>query len=553
MAYRTSRRRLIVWLLPALLLLATVLGLGSYYETNDDTVLTLFLQGRMSSAPVTNLHLYFHGLAAGLARLYQQWPTVPWYGLLLYGLLYLATALTFGVLYRVLRAWLRPGEVAFTLTVFFVLGWLEHAMWFNYLRVPLLLAAAGVWYAAAWPARRFALVVGLLAFSVAWLIRPSAAVLGLLAAAPAAWWLGGRRSGRVLAGAVVLALVGGLAISLTRSPAAATYRRLDVLKSNLNDYQLLRPAPRTAADSLGVRAAQHWLLADSTLVNEQLFQRALPLDAVYVARHTLPVKLQSAARMLGHNYFPLLLLLLLTGGWVAWRPTYVGRREFALVQMGFALGLLVLGGLLKLPPRLALPYLDAWVVANVVFILKRAERLPRRPWWAVVALVGVLALYGYKNMHRRQVLRAEQRANSYALHSLTWPSATLVVADGLETYYKSRSPFDAAWPLPGRVLPLSGWQSLDPSQPGFRASLTGTRSVPEALRRLARQDSAVHWLLTPAGAELLNAQLERSRSAGDPHVRLRPVASGSTTRSNQARPYAPAVNRVKKLDKDKIL
>ena len=31
--------------------------------------------------------------------------------LLLYGLLYLATALLFGVLYRRLRAWLRPGGI----------------------------------------------------------------------------------------------------------------------------------------------------------------------------------------------------------------------------------------------------------------------------------------------------------------------------------------------------------------------------------------------------------------------------------------------------------
>jgi len=553
MANRTSRRPLIVWLLPALLLLVTVLGLGSYYETNDDTVLTLMVQGRMSAAPLTNLHLYFHGLASVLARLYQHWPTVPWYGLLLYSLLYVATALLFRVLYRLLRPWLRPGEAAFTLTILFALGWLEHAMWFNYMRVPLLLAAAGVWFAALRSAQRSALAVGLLAFGVAWLIRPSAAVLGLLLAAPGAWWLAGRRSGQVLAGAAVLALVGGLAISLTRSPVAATYRRLDVLKSTLNDYQLLRPTPRTTTDSLGVRAAQHWLLADSTLVNEALFRRALPLDAAHFAQHTLPVKLQSAARMLMQNYFPLLLVLLLTWVWVARRPTGAGRWEFALVQVGFVLGLLALGGVLKLPPRLALPYLDAWVVANVAFVLKRAERLPRRPWWAVVALLSVLALYGYKTVHRSQMLRAEQHANSYALRSLARSSATLVVADGLETYYKSRSPFDTAWPLPGRIVPLSGWQSLDPSQPVFRESLTGVRAVPEALRRLAQQDSAVQWLLTPAGAELLNYQMESTRAPGAPHVYLRLTMPEFTTRPDQVQQYAPASGRVKKLGKDKIL
>ncbi|UOR07285.1 hypothetical protein MUN82_09335 [Hymenobacter aerilatus] len=553
MAYRISRRRLTVWLLPALLLLITLIGLGSYYETNDDTVLTLLLQGRMSAGPITNLHLYFHGLAAPLVSLYQQWSAVPWYGLLLYGLLYLATALLFGVLYRRLRAWLRPGETAVALALFFLVGWLEHAMWFNYLRVPVLLAAAGVWHSAARPKRTSALVLGLLAFGVAWLIRPSAAVLGLLLAVPGAWWLSGRRSGRVLVGAAALALVGALAVNLTRSPVAATYRRLDVLKSNLNDYQLLRPTPHTAADSLGVRAVQHWFLADSTLVNEALFQRALPLDAAYFMQEKLSGKLQETAQLLVRNYFPLLALLLLSWVWVARRARHIGRREFVLVQLGFGVGGLLLAGVLKLPPRLALPYLDAWVLANGIFILKRAERLPRRPWPVVVGLVLVLGLYGYKTVHRRQMLYAEQQANKHALRGLAQPATTLFVSDGIERYYKSRSPFDAEWPLPGRVLSLVGWQALDPSQPVFRASLTGARAMPESLRRLAQQDSTVQWLLTPAGAELLNIQLERTQQANQPIMQLRGLAPDSVRHTDQLQPYKPSVLPVKKASKAKIL
>ncbi|MBO3269424.1 hypothetical protein [Hymenobacter defluvii] len=545
MVYRKSRRWLFVWLLPALLLLATIVGLGSYYETNDDTVLTLFLQGRMSAVPITSLHLYFHGVAAPLAYLYQQWPDVPWYGLLLYGLLYLATALLFRVLYRLLRAWLRPGETVLALVLFFLVGWLEHAMWFNYMRVPLLLAAAGVWYAAARPARNTALVIGILAFGIAWLIRPSAAVLGLLLAVPGAWWLSGRRSWRVLASAAALALVGALAVSLTRSPTAATFRRLDVLKSNLNDYQLLRPTPRTATDSLGVRAVQHWLLADSTLVNEGLFERALPLDATYFVQETVPAKLRETAQLLVQNYFPLLVLLLLSWIWVARRARHIGRREFVLVQVGFGVGLLLLAGILKLPPRLALPYLDAWVLANGIFMLKRAERLPRRPWPVVVGLVAVIGLYGYKTVHRRQVLYAEQRANSHMLRSLAQSATTLLVADGLETYYKSRSPFDATWPLSGRILSLSGWQSLSPEQSALRAAHTGTRAVPDALRYLAAQKQGVQWVLTPAGAELLNNQLEHMLSATQPAVQLRALAPDSSYLPNQPQPYVPDVQSVK--------
>ncbi|QNP51983.1 hypothetical protein H9L05_19075 [Hymenobacter qilianensis] len=38
-------------------------GLGAYYETNDDLIITQLLRGVTAAAPVTDLHLYFHGFA----------------------------------------------------------------------------------------------------------------------------------------------------------------------------------------------------------------------------------------------------------------------------------------------------------------------------------------------------------------------------------------------------------------------------------------------------------------------------------------------------------
>lgn len=481
--------------LPVLLVLLTALLLGSHYETNDDFAITLLLRGRTAAAPVTDLHLYFHGWAGLLARLYQFSPEVPWYGLTLYLLLTLALVLLTAVLERVLTPHTRPGPRAGLLAAFLLLAGLEHAQWFNYVRVPVLLAGAAVLWAAQ-PQnvrRRWVLPLSLLLFAAAWAIRPSAAVLGAAVVAPAAWWLAGRPAGRVLPGVAAVALLLAGLVQLTRSPEAARYRRLDVRKSEVLDYGWRVPAPRTRADSLGVQAVQAWAFGDSTLVNEAFFERAYrpaPLAATVRAK---AVQLGQ----LGRDYFPLLLLhaLLLIGGW---RRPARARRE----QLLYGLGLtLLLGGLalgLKLPPRLAGPLLTLSVVAHLVVVC--------RPGWAFsisrlsYALLGLAGLlYAGKVAHRRQVLADERQWAETQLDKLRPPAGTFaVVGTGLENVGKSLSPFRQYVPASGPPwLLLTGWPTLDPSQARLRQQLTGTRGQREALRRL-RQRPGVRWQIGPA-------------------------------------------------------
>ena len=69
-----------VVLLPLVLVMATVAGLGSYYETSDDTTLAWLFSGVLAQPPVSALPLYFHGYGHGLAAAYVAWPGVPWVG-----------------------------------------------------------------------------------------------------------------------------------------------------------------------------------------------------------------------------------------------------------------------------------------------------------------------------------------------------------------------------------------------------------------------------------------------------------------------------------------
>jgi hypothetical protein len=405
-----------------------------------------------------------------------------------------------------------------------------------------LLAGVGVLLAAQRPGSRRALLLGVLAFALGWLIRPSAALLGLLAAAPGTLWLSGRRALPVLAAAVLWAGLGGGILLLTRRPQVAAYRTLDVLKSNLNDYQLYRPAPQTTTDSLGLQAARHWLLADSTLVNPALFRRAVLLDAGHFLRQTAPGKLRDLLRMLGRDYFPLLLLQAVLLGCLLTTPRRQSHRSFWLGQAAYVGLVLALGIGLKLPPRVALPLLNLWVLSNLLYVLPAASSAAasRRVVGAALVALSLAAVpYAYKTLHRRQVLRAEQQRNETQRLPLTVLAGHLVVTDVLP--FKSANAFRTSELRPASVLLVAAWTAADPSQTAWRQQLTGTRDFTESLRRLALRPT-VAWLLTPDGAAVLNRQL--ARTVG-PRVRLVPVGPPTGFEAEVAQRFRPRVEAPK--------
>ncbi|WP_460612092.1 hypothetical protein [Hymenobacter seoulensis] len=535
-------RRFSLLLLPLLLLLLSGLGLGVYYETNDDLAIVALLRGNTAAAPVEDLQLYFHGYAAVWSRLYQVFPAVPWYALTLYALLYAATVLLFAVLHRLLSPKIGTWATWGFLVLFFGVAWLEHGFWFNYMRVPLLLAGTGILFAAQRAPARWALAVGLVAFALAWLIRPSAAVLGALVAVPGAWWLARLRAAPVLGLAAAWALGGALWLNLTWSPAAATFRRLDVLKSNLQDFQLKAP-PRhqlTASDSLALAATQQWMMADSSLVNEAVLARVAPLPSPsYFLQHIAPSKFKAVLRQVPRDYFPMLLLLAVSAGLALRLPGQ--HRVFGLVQLGYLVLLLGLGTILKLPPRLTLPLLDFWVLSNLAYLFQSiGKKSALTPAYRVLLMVlGVAAVpYSYKTWHRRAVLGQERAQNMQMRQELGvgLTATSVVVSDAFEQCYKAQSPFAETVLPPGKLLSVAGWPTLHPSQPALRQHLTGTRDFTGALRRLSTRPIVI-WLLTPTGAAILNRQLALRAQPNTPRVWLEPKPRNEIGRFGDAQLY----------------
>ena len=576
-------------LLPLLLSAVVVLGLGSYFETSDDGSLAWLFSGVLAAQPVVAVPLYLHGYGHLLAAAYTAAPAGPWLGLLLAGLLAAASVLWFAVLDKLLRPRLRPGGLLLALLLFFGLAWLEHWLWFSHARVALLLAAGGVLFAAQRPGRRGPLLLGLAALLAAWLIRPGLAGLGAGAVLPAVLLLAGgwqRARPLLLSAGLLLALAFGVA-ALRQTPADARVRDRDARLARILDYEQLRSHPRTPADSLGVAAISSWLLGDSAVVDPVLRGPVYRFDAADFAGRVVPAKLGLRAGLLLRDYFPVLLALLATAGAVGCsrRPA---PRGFWLVQLGFAVGLAGLAGILKLPPRLALPLLDCWLLTSLVFWLRTARvagvsaaggvagpewaaghpgpacpgnhSAPRlgRPAWSrgqrvssklnfsrvgrlggFGLLVAVVGLYAAKTAHRQWVLQREQRHNQAALLLLRQQSArTVRVLAGPNNLLKSLSPFRSYSPGPGPLLQLTGWPAHDASQTQLRLALTGNADQASCLRRLAQAPSGrpprpVRWLLTPETARWLNRRFRPAQL----RLELLPGASPSSSISAAGAEY----------------
>ncbi|MDO7873518.1 hypothetical protein Q5H93_02155 [Hymenobacter sp. ASUV-10] len=514
-----------------LLVAAVVLGLGSYFETSDDEHFALLFSGATAAAPQAVLAQYFHGLGHGLAAAYTLAPLVPWYGLLTGLLLLGATLLYFRVLHQLLRPHLRPGWLLGALGVFFLLGWLEHWQWFSHVRVAALLSLSGLLVLAA-PGGRGRWLPGLAAVLLGCLIRPSAAGLGLLATLPAAAWLAARagagwRAAQPLGAALGVWLVVQAALSLTATPEAAEFRALDSRLALALDYQLTRPQPRTAADSLTVAAVDHWLFGADTLVNPAALDRLYRFDARHFLTHTLPAKLQLRLTLLARDYFPLLLALAVAAGFSLRLPPKQGRWYW-LTQLYFGAALLLLAGVLKLPPRLALPLLDGWLLASLAALLEgRVFTTWPRGWRIGLSGGGVLVvgLYLAKIGHRTQVLRAEQEHHASRLEAARyhrWYDASFtanyfdhplplppLVLGGADDLFKSLSPFRRYSLGPRPVLLLTGWPAHEAGPRRLLRQLSELPAQLPGLRRLAQGPfgATPRWLLSAEVAPVLARQL----------------------------------------------
>src|SRR5688572_17560340 len=265
---------LICGVLPALFWVLTWLAGGFHYETNDDLVMSFIARGIAFGKPVGDYSIYFHGFGDVFVWLYAQFPAVLWYGGILYALLFLATQLAFWFVYSQLRSKVSLPVIVVLLLLFYLANWYEHLFWFNYMRVPFLLAglvllnAFGSENSSVRPVWWVAIGWGLV-FFMALCIRPGAAFLGVLVVLPViigalfnagtyARFFMRRSFPFVMAGFLVLLFLQGKS-----NEPADLYRQLDTLKSGVLDYQWCCGEQENPGDNLLMAGINHWFIADA--------------------------------------------------------------------------------------------------------------------------------------------------------------------------------------------------------------------------------------------------------------------------------------------------
>ncbi|GAA3951494.1 hypothetical protein [Hymenobacter algoricola] len=490
------------------LTLCTGLLLGCYFETNDDLVLIFLLRGTGMLAPASNMHLYFHGLAPLLAKLYSLQPTVPWYGLLLYSLLTASAILVFKALDPYLARLSNSRRIG-VLCFFFFLTYAEHVMRMNFTRPPILLAGATVLYTLhllrldrlrlGW------VLLGTGLLLLGWAVRSNGAFVGLLVTAPAVFLVGRaqRRRAVLVLGWYAAVLVGAsLSLGAAVDSSQSAYEHLHDIRARINDYQMYTFHPTQPHDAVAFESVQPWWgIGDTTLVNRAFYARATRIDLNFWARKVVPPKAASLLGRLASDYFLYLVLNALLI-WALFRACPGPERRLAwwwLLYSAFIGGLLLALGIgMQLPPRVASPALTLYTLVNFCYIFPRLTpsavySLPRSFQLAGLGLALLLTLtYAGKTAARSYRHGQEKRENEQYLAQLRAQVGRqpLVVAS-LYNSFRSLSPLKNYDLGGGLVYMLNGWTANDPSQRAVLRALVGDVTYHQAMNALARRADVV--------------------------------------------------------------
>lgn len=544
---KPAERAVLCWALPALLWLVTWLAGGFHSETNDDLIMAFIARGIAFGEPVGDYSLYFHGLGTVFVWLYRQFPELAWYGLVLYGLLFLATHLAFSFIYKVLETRWPVKAIAGFMVFFFLAGWYEHIFWFNYMRVPFLLAglvALHLFYPAAAPEKQNGwLLTGFgLLFFVALCIRPGAAGLGLLVVLPVAWlpirdqgynrkqWAG-RLAPLLIAGGLFL-----IFLQLTTAGSAATYRRLDTLKSGVLDYQWCCAEAESQEGELILESLSRWFVADPKTWTDYLAEPGRYPDEAYFLTQAIPQKVTLFFRALAFDQF-LLLTALLGWWWFFYPGARLRPRALTAVQVCFWLLLLGVALLLKMPPRVLTPALCLFLLVTLAMVPVNYAKLKAVPGWFKLLLILLVAVQFYKITNRVNWQQNQQaRADAFLEHvGQQYPGKVVVLADVGGTL-RGLSPLRNYDFGTAQVLLLTGWQTLDPHFGNYLYQLTGKREVLPALEALSQQPNTV-WVFSPAFKRFLEQYLAQF---GPEAIKFKPLPAARPFPAGNLEVYIPA-------------
>lgn len=487
----------------------TFIGAGFFYETNDDIFITFMLQG-IGAIPASDLTLYFHGLSKVLSALYQLQPVWPWYGIFLYSILFISTVLAFRFIYYSLKDKLSPNYILLVILFFYLANWYEHVFWVNYSRLPILLTSVLVlnawldfnryYHLALWRTVGYCTL-----FFIALCIRPSLAVYGAVLTFPVIF-LGYQKkivtSKRLILFAIPIVLTGLLfgGWLITKSNHLSfEYRHLDLVKSQILDYNWCCRPFRETNKNLIITGIQNWFFADTQI---QLFlkQKVQP-DWLYFWQEAVLPKFRQVITNLLFDQFVVLITIF---SYLVWLIKTLKNRDFFRIMLYhgfFWFVVFIVGIIFKMPPRILTTSISLIFLGHIVIAGKTGfpEKIPQP---VIFVFLIMLFLQVYKISHRVHWQKVRQNQSEQVIAELQQRQGVLIAA-GLEQEFRALSPIKT-YTLGNRpVLFLTGWQTLDPVYAQYLISISGSGTLSGAIQNLIRHKNVV-WVSSPEFVNFLS-------------------------------------------------
>ncbi|MCB9231937.1 MAG: hypothetical protein H6581_09755 [Bacteroidia bacterium] len=423
-------------ILPLICFVLTWITFGFYYGWMDDSIIDNYLRGEFSARPVPDFYLYLRGFSQIIAWLYARFPSVPWFGLLLFVSILGAVFNLFYFINRMLtRAKVAPWKITLLLLLIFGGILLENVFLLNITRSGLLLAGASLFcladlaiYDREIPRKSLKFFLFTLLFVCGYLIRPETTVIPLaFFSLLLLFFISPKNKKQVISVLVVI-----MSVILLHQTGEFLFKSEEKVKFeqkwpaiwNTLDGSNYQPGfPATREDSIRLRALQMWYFQDSTQFDQAFFERAGAVssfsgrvlgnwrhnlyDEYEKSRYTFR-EYHTSLNWFWKNLIMLSLSVILTGGFLYQGS---GNRRQLFIRFGLLSGLflgtiLIPAIFIKMEDRILAPSLIffilslSWVGLQAHSNEAKPFGFPKAVQWVALLALTVLASWRLVDLHQ---------------------------------------------------------------------------------------------------------------------------------------------------------
>lgn len=488
--------------LPLFLSVFILIFLGSYFESNDDLVMSMLLSGALqSNGGAYDLSYFFYRyLVYAFEFLYSIVPVLPWYGISLLLFNIAATANIFYILVIALSRYFRKSIVTFLLFLFFFTVIAENVIEINFTRISILLGGSStiVLFILLNGRKGLAEWLWIIACSLfvicSVLIRPMAGLLVSSLLLPFILYSGYKL--KSLKYSVYFTIIMGFVVTLLFI-STQKFRPQDELiirdyaskVINIIDFNYESPhSVLDYRDSLKKESIQNFFVSDREVLTDDYLERIssdnyLAYDKITLSRfkdsirHTFYYLFKEYPGMT-LLYISVFLAILIRSAKDPFKVILI----FVLLQVFYFSSIVLIHTIMKLPERLFVPLYGILVVCLffAIFVMPHEDRLKRKifnalPYLFIISLV--VSLFTVYNNYKE--INEENRLNTAVFNDIreSYVNKSLVLTTPSSILLGGLSPLKGLQIGNNRIFPFIGWTTFMPSYYRELKMLCGSEEI----------------------------------------------------------------------------